>query len=183
MVREPAGDKSGSLQDVIPVGLDLPGDIFARRFKKYLFFDADINSSQPLILAMQQASTACFGLDLEIDVYTSFGRTLLKRLKAPSDWAHEITRLGDRLFEDGDMGGMILVDRQRRWVAYQARPVDVGVFAIDCLLDLQSIEGVRDGFFSIDDIKGWLLQLTQRDRDLVDGFGKDYLTALVANYS
>ncbi|KJC61041.1 hypothetical protein UP10_09000 [Bradyrhizobium sp. LTSPM299] len=151
--------------------------------RKYLFFDLDINSSQPLISAMQQAATLCFGSEADIDVSAATQRAFQKRLRATADLPCEVTNFGAQLFNDGDMGGMILVDQQQRWVAYQARPIDVGVFAIDCTQDVGALQSVRDCFFSIDDVRGWLLQRAKRERDMVFNAGEGFLAALVENYS
>ena len=77
---------------------------------------------------------------------------------------------------------MLLVDTKGRWVAYQSRPVDVGILAIDNEGGLNDFKNLKDYFFDLDDIYGWLEQRTARDIGLVQGLGANFLAALVKNY-
>ncbi|MCS3495931.1 hypothetical protein M2189_005110 [Bradyrhizobium japonicum] len=169
--------------ETIVLGVELPCHIFSRRFEQYLFFDADICTSQPLATAIRQATTICFGLDVDTDVYASSSRSYLRQLASDSDWPLEITALGNTMREEGDVDGLALVDSQDRWAAHQPSPVDVGVLAIDSSQELMSIEAVKDCFFSLNDIRGWLSRRTPRDRELVDVFGEEFLTTLLTDYS
>ncbi|MFK4501617.1 hypothetical protein ABIF86_005908 [Bradyrhizobium japonicum] len=169
--------------ETIVLGVELPRDVFNRRYAQYLFFDADISTSKPLIAAIRQAATACFGSDVDADVYASSSRSFLMRLGGDLDWPLEINALHKAMLKDGDVYGLVVVDSENRWAVYQPSPVDVGVLAIDCLQDLMNIEVVKASFFSLDDIKGWLSYQTPGDHDLVDSFGEGFLTALLGDYS
>ena len=174
-------DLSGvSLCDAMIVGGELPAQVLSRPFEKYLFFDADISSSEAMISAVREVVLFLFGLDVEAQVFASSNREFLAHLGKGVDWAVEISRLGKA--NRGDPGGLTLVDAKRRWIAYQSRPVDIGLFAIDCSAELDSIPGIKDSFFDCLDISGWLRRQTPRDADLVEGFGAVFLAALVKNY-
>ncbi|WP_162588586.1 hypothetical protein [Variovorax sp. RA8] len=177
-------DKSADkLIDVIVQAAKLPEQILVKRFKKYLFFDADISSSKPMISAIREVAVACFGEELEVEVFASSSRSLLARLDPSADWPVEISGLGKALRDGGDVDGMAFLDAKQRWIVYQSRPVDVGVFAIDSPQALDSIKAVRDSFFSKEDISSWLLRRTARDVELVESFGAEFLTILLSNYS
>ncbi|MBB4428207.1 hypothetical protein GGD66_006793 [Bradyrhizobium sp. CIR48] len=169
--------------ETVLLGVELPCDVFNRRFKQYLFFDTDICTSKPLAVAIRQATTICLGSDADMDVFASSSRSFLARLTRDADWTLGIFALGNAMLDEGDVYGLALVDSQNRWAAYQASPVDVGIFAIDSSQQLMSIEDIKDCFFSLGDVRGWLSRRTQRDRELVDSFGEGFLTMLQANYS
>ncbi|NDZ12401.1 hypothetical protein [Variovorax sp. WS11] len=171
------------LSDVIVVGAELPTKVLARPFEKYLFFDADISSSGPMISAVRDVVVACFGLDVEVEIFASSNRISLARLEKGMDWPVEIFRLGRAIRESGDTGGLTLVDTKRRWVAYQSRPVDTGIFAIDCHAELDGIQAMKDSFFDCANISIWLSRRTLRDADLVQSFGTEFLAMLIRNYS
>lgn len=161
---------------------ELPAQVMSRRYEQYLFFDADITSSEAVISAVRGVVTACFGPDVETEIFASSTRTSLALLGRGAEWPVEISRLGKALRDAGDFGGMILVDALGRWAAYQSRPVDIGILAIDSRGALDGVEAVKDDFFDCADISGWLAQRTARDIDLVQGFGAELLTTLVKNY-
>jgi hypothetical protein len=174
-------DNTG-LRDIMVVGAQLPARVLTRPFEKYLFFDADISSSEELISGVRDVVISCFDVDVEVQVFTSSTRSLLVQLGARVDWSVEISRLGKAIRDSGDAGGLTLVDAKRRWIVFQSRPVDVGLFALNCSAELSSISRVKDSFFDCIDISDWLCQRTPRDADLVGGFGADFLTAMVKNY-
>jgi len=174
-------DNTG-LRDMLVMGAELPSKVLTRPFEKYLFFDADISSSEAMICGVRDVAITCFNGDVEVQVFSSSTRSLLFQLGKRMDWSVEISRLGKANRDSGDAGGLTLVDAKRRWIAYQSRPVDVGLFALDCRVELSSIQGVKDSFFDCIDISHWLRRRAPRDADLVDGFGADFLTALVKNY-
>jgi RHS repeat-associated protein len=174
-------DNTG-LRDVMVVGAELPAKVLTRPFEKYLFFDADISSSEAMICGVRDAVISCFDVDVEVQVFASSTRSFLGQVGKPVDWSAEISRLGKANRDSGDAGGLTLVDAKRRWIAYQSRPVDIGLFALDCHAELSGIPGVKESFFDCMDISDWLRRDTPRDADLVDGFGADFLAALVRNY-
>ncbi|WP_271585406.1 hypothetical protein [Bradyrhizobium sp. CCBAU 45389] len=169
--------------ETIVLGVELPCDVFNRRFKQYLFFDADICTSKPLAAAIRQATAICLGSDTDMDVYATSSRSFLARLTSDADWTLGITALGNAMRDEGDVYGLALVDSQNRWAAYQASPVDVGIFAIDSSQQLMSVDAIADCFFSLGNVRGWLSRRTPRDREVVDSVGEGFLTALQDNYS
>jgi hypothetical protein len=52
----------------------LPQRIFENVFGRYLFFDADVCSSDALISTLYEIAKACFGNDLKVDVFASSNR-------------------------------------------------------------------------------------------------------------
>ncbi|WP_068676014.1 MULTISPECIES: hypothetical protein [unclassified Variovorax] len=183
MQNEATDESIGNSLDVIVRGAELPQQVLTRQFQKYLFFDADITSSKPMISAVREVAAACFDEELEVDVFARSSRSLLARLGGDADWPVDISRLGKALRDGGDVDGMILVDVKKRWVIYQSRPVDVGVFAIDSDRVPDGTEVVRDNFFNKEDISLWLLRRTARDVELVESFGAGFLATLLSNYS
>ena len=171
-----------SLCDVLATGAELPAKVFNRPFEQYLFFDADISSSEAMISAVRNVVISCFDLDVEVQIFASSNRAFLAQLGKCMDWSDEISRLGKTNRESGDAGGLTLVDAKRRWIAHQSRPVDIGIFAIDCHAELGGVQGMKDSFFDCVDISNWLRRQTPRDADLVAGFGEDFLATLVKNY-
>lgn len=128
--------------DGIIVG-ELPSDVFARRFGNYFFSDIDLNSSESIIAALRQVAVVCSGLDSEVDVFASSSRRLLATLDNEANWPREIKKLGREMWVDGDAGGMFIIDRRKKWVIYQARPVDLAVLAFDYHADLRGISRSR----------------------------------------
>ena len=171
------------LGDLMVEGVELPAKLFSRHFKQYLFFDADISSSVAMISAVQEAVVSCFGRDHEVQVFSSSNRHLVGRLDRRMDWSVGICLLGKKIRESGDVGGFTLLDESLRWIAYQSRPVDIGIFAIDCDVKIRGIPSVADSFFDKSDISGWLGGKSQREIDLVESFGKEFLARLVENYN
>jgi hypothetical protein len=183
-VQNKTTDESpGNSLDIIVREAELPQQVLIRRFRKYLFFDADITSSKPMISAVREVATACFGGKLEVDVFARSSRSLLGRLSGNAQWPAYVSSLGKGLRDGGDVDGMILVDTKKRWIIYQSRPVDVGVFAIDSHRVLYDMKVVRESFFSREDISRWLLRPTARDIELVESFGAGFLEILLNNYS
>ena len=37
------------LEEMVALGVELPGNVLTRRFEQYLFFDIDVTTSEPLI--------------------------------------------------------------------------------------------------------------------------------------
>lgn len=166
----------------ILIDAELPLQILSRRFHQYLFFDSDISSSESMILAIQEVVSKCFGLDVEVDVYAGSNRRFVTHIGDVDKLKGKVIRVGECLRDAGDFGGLILLDTKMRWIAYQSRPVDVGIFAIDNGRALEGFEAMKENFFDCSDISGWLTQRTARDADLVQGFGAEFLAILVQNY-
>jgi hypothetical protein len=164
------------------MGAELPDKVFNREFEKYIFFDADISSSEEMISAVRDVVIWCFDSDIDFQVFSSSSRDFLGHIQNSVDWLTEISRIGKAIRESGDVGGLTLVDSKKRWVAYQSRPVDIGVFAIDCPTNLSRMQGIKDSFFDCVDISIWIRQETPRDADLATSFGEEFLVELLKNY-
>lgn len=178
-----ANDLEVKLQGIFIPDSVLPQRIFENSFDRYLFFDADVGSSDALISTLYVVAKACFGKSLRVDIFASSNRVFLGRLDVNSNWVFEINNLSKALHITGDCDGLILVDASRKWVVYQKRPVDLGVFAFDCCEGMTDLEVViEDCFFGCSDIASWLVGNSPRDIDLVNSFGRDYLVALVKSY-
>lgn len=178
-----ANDLEVKLQGVFTPDSVLPQRVFENSFGRYLFFDADVGSSDALISTLYEIAKACFGKSLRVDIFASSNQVFLGRLDVDSNWVSEINNLNKALRITGDCDGLILVDASRKWVVYQKRPVDLGVFAFDCREDMADLELViADCFFGCGDIASWLVGKSPRDIDLVNNFGRDYLVALAKNY-
>lgn len=171
------------LHGIFITGSALPRCIFENVFGQYLFFDADVCTSDALISILYKIAKARFGTTLKVDVFASSNRILLDRLDVNSNWIAQINRISKKLRTAGDCDGLILVDASHKWVVYQTRPVDIGVLAIDSIEGLSGLEsGIADCFFECDNITNWLDGRSQRGLELVNNFGRDYLVSLVKNY-
>lgn len=178
-----ANDLGVELQGIFIPASILPQRIFENAFGRYLFFDADLRSSDALISTLHDIAKVCLGENLKIGVFASSSRILLGRLDANSNWIVEINEINKMLRRTGDTDGLILVDASQKWVVCQKRPVDLGIFAFDCTKVLPDIESaMADCFFGCSDIANWLVEKTPRDIDLVNNFGRNYLAGLVRNY-
>jgi hypothetical protein len=176
-------DVEPRLSDVLLAEVELPSKILTKPFGKYLFFDTDISTSQDLISAIRSVVTTSFGNDVEASVFASANRIFLGYLKKEMNWPNELFRLTEIKNETVDAGGLAIMDMSRRWIAYQSRPVDLGIFALECSIELGDLQSIKDNFFDCISISSWLMQRTSRDADLVRGFGANYLATLVKNYS
>lgn len=178
-----ANDLGVELLGVFIPSSTLPQRIFEDVFGRYLFFDADARSSDALVSTLYEIARACFGEALKVDVFTSSNQIFLGRLDVNSNWVAEINEINKTLRTAGDCDGLILVEASRKWVVYQSRPVDVGILAFDCLGSLSGLESaIADCFFGCDDIANWLVGRSQRDIELVNDLGREYLAVLVRNY-
>lgn len=163
--------------------VELPEIIFNRPFDSYLFFDADLSSSDALISALREIVVVCFDMDVEAEVISSATRSFIVHLGKDALWQRDICRIGKTSRDRGEVGGLTLLDSRKRWVAYQSRPVDVGVFAFDCRQKLGAMQVAKDSFFDCVDVSRWLLQSTASDADLVKSMGEVFLRTLVKSYS
>lgn len=173
-----------TLIDVLIPGAVLPRYIFSRDFNRYFFFDADIGSSNKLITTLQDVAGICFDMNFSVSVFAASNLTLMGKLEKNDNWLGQISKFNKWLRDAGDCEGLILIEASRTWIAYQKRPVDVGVFALNYIEDFQSFGvDLDDCFFTGEDIAKWLIGRSPRDIDLVKGFGSDYLTTLMKCYS
>lgn len=173
----PTKSQESELMSVFVEGKQLPEQIFLEKFGSYMFFDADIGSSKEMLNAIMGLIFAEFGGDMSVKVFSSANWRLLGILEKEIEWGGEISGIGKALRDSGEYGGIILLDSLHRWVAYQSRPVDMGVLAINGSVNVRD-----DDFFSCQDIASWLEMKTDRDKSLVKGFGKRFLQALIKEY-
>lgn len=176
------GIKSG-IESWIVAGVDIPQYVFSRRFESYLFFDADMGSSDALITAVQLVARVCVDSGSGATVFSSSDRQMLGGLDLADDWPAEVGKIRRAMYESGDCGGMIIVAQTGKWAIYQNRPVDVGVFAFDGNQSRSVQEAVEDCFFDCKDITHWLSGRSQRDIELTYSLGSDFLAALIKNYA
>ena len=103
-------------------------------------------------------------------------RTLLGWLEPDDDWLSEITAITDRLVQSGDYNGLVLIDSSLRYAIYQARPIDLGIFAIDAEpnWELLSVD-TRDCFIRVRDIESWLNDNSEGNASLASFYGRDVL--------
>jgi hypothetical protein len=135
-----------------------------------------------MLMAIKEVVGKCFGLDVEVEVYAGSNREFVAHIGDVEKLRGDVIRVGEALRDAGDFGGLILLDTKLRWIVYQSRPVDVGIFAINGGRTLEGGDAVKEDFFDCSDISGWLTQRTARDADLVRGFGAEFLAMLVQNY-
>lgn len=170
------------LEHTVKLGVNLPQDVFLKRFENYLFFDNDICTSECLIGALNYL---IFNSPFEVAsayVYSSSDYNYLGSLNADDNWVSKIFLLSKSMNDDGDYGGLIILDASNDWCLFQRTPVDDGVLGINDDSLLKS-EIVNDNFFNYENINEWLSQNTLQDIELVKGSGKDYLESLILNYS
>ncbi len=171
------------LKKILIPDAHLPERVFSRSFGKYLFFDADICSSNALISTLQEIAGTCFSLHSQVDVYASSSGIFLGILGSGEDWITGILEFAKKLQNDGDFGGLILMDACQKWIVYQPRSVDVGIFAFDCAENVEEIvPSLKDSFFGCKEILAWSKGETQRDIDMREIFDANFLNALMMNY-
>jgi hypothetical protein len=172
-----------SLSELMIAGTELPEKIFTRSFEQYLFSNVDLGSSRPMIEAVRAIVSCCDYLDADVHVFVSWDRSYLAHLDIQMDWHDEMSRHRKVVQDNVGYSGLTLLDSKHRWIFYQYYPLEIGVFAINSQLEFGLIEGVKDCFFSCNDLARWSRRETQQDIDLVDdNFGLYVLTALIKNY-
>ena len=128
--------------------------------------------------------TRCLEPASGVAVFSYTKRTLLGWLEPDDDWLSEITAITDRLVQSGDYNGLVLIDSSLRYAIYQARPIDLGIFAFDAEpnWELLSVD-TRDCFIRVRDIESWLNDNSEGNASLASFYGRDVLEALIRNYS
>lgn len=130
--------------------------------------------------------TACFGPDVEAEVFTSTDKKFIKCLDCYTNWSAEINDIGNSLRAERYVDGIALADPLRRWVVYQNRPVDIGIFSIDCDKDFIYSQAVKDFFFDSSDISNWLKRRKLNKIHWVEKMERldvQFLEILLRNYS
>ncbi|GKS90698.1 hypothetical protein [Acidovorax sp. SUPP2539] len=173
-------DINSTIDNLLINGASLPDNIFVSNFEKYLFFDADIGSSD-FIDSLRQVVVACFDEVDSMDVFSSSTLGFIDRIKCDDELKDEIFRI-NRININNDDGGLIVKDANGRWIAYQRYPADIGVFAINSSKNLSDISGLSDSFFDCSKISNWLQGKSSHDVDIVKNFGANFLSMLIKNY-
>ena len=172
-----------SLDGRVRDGVALPMDVFCQKFGSYAFFDLDIATSLELAVGLMKLIEDCADSGEQVSIFSAESREHLGTLTMGRDWADGVLQVGRSLRGKGDCGGMILVPVSGKWLAFQSRPVDVGVIALNCddKLSLQK-SGVDECFFDCGDIAEWMTGTTDRDANLRENYGDWLLQGLIVNY-
>lgn len=170
-------------------GLDLPGYVFARRFLSHFFFDSNLGYPE-LTDAIRELVTPCLGPDTRIAVFSAYTRAFLGWLEASDDWSSTVDGIAQRMWDQGDHGGMFWVDVAGRLAVYQRQPVDLGVVALDAdIPDHVVLNATGDTYFATDHFFGpaaleLLLQdKSERGLSRCESKGRQFMQALVRNYA
>lgn len=159
------------------------GPKFSKRFGGHLFFDLDMRFDQVIIGAIRELALNCVGASARLALFSNTQKALLGWLEFDDDWPSMIAAMSDQLVESGDYNGLVLIDTSRRFVAYQDRPVDMGVVAFDADIKWHSLsEDARDCFTLPKDIEAWLDGRSDRDVSLASYYGREFLAALLKDY-
>lgn len=177
-------DAVSLLTDVVKRGVNLPGYIFYERFTKYFFFDNDICTSEYLIDATKTIVGKCFGDDSVASVFSSSDFEYLGDIHIQDDWIEKIRSLSSKMNDAGDYGGLIIFEQKKRWALFQKTPVDEGVLGLSSNESLEPIADlIYENFVDCEVFRVWLEQKTQRDINLVQTIGREYLIRVMNNYS
>lgn len=161
----------------------LPTYVFYQKFSSYAFFDLDIATSPELAVGLKKLIEDCADSGEQVSIFSAESREHLGTLTVGSEWENGVLQVGRSLRAEGDCGGMILVPVSRKWLAFQSRPVDIGVIALNCDAKLSSQKlGVDDCFFDCGDIAEWMIGTTERDANLRENYGDWLLRGLIVNY-
>ena len=172
------------LLDIARQGVNLPQQVFTKKFFKYWFFDNDICTSDELIYATCSVIRGCFDNCSRAAVFSYVEFDYIGDLKMSDDWVLEINKYSSKMHEAGDFGGLIIIDYDRQWALFQMNPVERGVLGVSEVGNLEAIkELIYDNFIDCNVINGWLGEKTQRDKELVNFIGRTYLYTLMDNYS
>lgn len=175
--------ESNKLKETLIPGALLPARVFHHKFDRHLFFDIDICTSDELMLTVQNVVRGCFGLDGGVEVYSALGHESLDQFYIAADWVASIMKCEKYLREAGNYNGLILIDVDKRWVLFQPRPVDLGIFAFNSQVMIEEfVPDVYDYFFSCADIRNWLSRKTEADVALAKATGSEVMNLLIKNY-
>lgn len=176
-------DSRSAFQRLIIAGAALPASIFSVTFDKYLFFDVDLCSSEPLINLIQEVISNNFEEGDDALVFSVLDGNLLGKLGVGEIWVNKIKALVKDMRASGDHHGIALIGVSGEWVAYQARPVDDGVFAFNCKSELLSLAvRLQQYFFDRSIVCAWSSNESMRGKSVNEGFGREYLSMLLENF-
>lgn len=163
---------------------NLPEHIFRKRFLKYFFFDNDICTSSDLIESTKAIVHESLGNNISAYVYSSSDHNFLGNLYGSDNWTARLAALTAKMNDDRDYGGLVIISTDKSWGIFQKTPVDEGVLGINTNNNLSLInELIYENFIDFKIIKTWLKEENQQDANLVQGLGREYLRALINNYS
>lgn len=161
----------------------LPNYTFSKHFRRHLFFDSDICASCELIGAVKEIARICIGPEGSLAIFSASMRSFLGWIELVEDWPSRIGSIVEVMRRAGDYGGLQIVDATGRLAIYQARPVDMGVFAFDGEVDWKEVPaGVREGFVDSQEIQFLLDGDSERATSAVDNFGREFLQRIAENY-
>lgn len=171
------------LKNMIIPGVNLPDRIFHKEFTRYFFFDNDICSSKDLIETIKTIVVKSFDVHFSADVFSSSGLLFLGQLNINEDWVTKLVTLSRKMNDDGDYGGLIIIEQEQRWIIFQKTPVDEGVIGINVSKSLETINNlIYENLVDCEVFRKWLKMKSKQDIDLVQTIGKEYLTQLIDNY-
>ncbi|EMN3919607.1 hypothetical protein REJ49_002391, partial [Citrobacter farmeri] len=171
------------LKNMIIPGVNLPDRIFHKEFTRYFFFDNDICSSKDLIETIKTIVVKSFDVHFSADVFSSSEFLFLGQLHINEDWVTKLSTLSRKMNDDGDYGGLIIIEQGQRWIVFQKTPVDEGVIGINASKSLETINNlIYENLVDCEVFRKWLKMKSKQDIDLVQTIGKEYLTQLIDNY-
>jgi hypothetical protein len=177
------GGNEIDLEKILIVGAELPNKIFTKSFEQYIFSDVDIVSHPVMSKIIRNIVNVSGYNDASVEVYSSWDRNHLFHLEGHMSWADEFKKLRSKMSDEGNYGGLILLDSKQRWIFYQYVSVELGVFAIDSRLDFANIEDVKDCFIDCSDLARFSRRETQDAREIFDhNLGMYMVENLIKNY-
>lgn len=170
-------------QDLLIPSVALPENIFNVQFDKYLFFDMDLSSSKSLIKIVQEIVVNNLQPNAAAKAFSASEGVLMGELDGTENWENKIAVWVKILRDHGDHHGIVLMGASGGWIAYQARPVDIGVFAFNYREgSTYSIDRWREYFFDRSVIFNWISNNSMHEASMIAGIEREYLSALLNNF-
>lgn len=173
------------INSVVKSGVNLPSHVFHTNFMQYYFFDNDMGSSEYLINTTKTIISRALQFNGKANVFSSTGFRYWGVLSATDDWIVKIHDLRVNMEDNGDFGGMIIVDERKQWAIFQWYPIDIGVLAINSTSGLDTISDIIHEVFFDCTILGQWLEETRRHDGYLESFGLDsaFVMQLIENYN
>lgn len=163
--------------------VNLPGYVFNKKFRSFLFFDDDFCSSEELVKEIQSLLNMIFEKKTECHIFSQLNGGYICSLEMCADWVKEINAIRTKMHDDGDYYGLIIIDSEEQWAIFQKSPVDDGVIAIDVSQStLNDYTSKCDFFFNCEDVKKWIGDEIRKDPEYIKKSSYLYLSALTKNY-
>lgn len=178
-------EKTAQLKKVVRFGVNLPAHVFYAKFMRYYFFDNDIGSSEHLINATKTIICQTLQFSGAANVFSSTDFRYWGDLSATDNWVVRINNLRLTMENDGDFGGMIILDERKQWAIFQWYPVDIGVLGINSRRELDNISNIiHDCFFDCTILSQWFKK-SKRHEGFLESLGLDstFVMQLIENYS